>query len=189
MIFTSNDRKPNKWFRNRSKMLSLDVMFDSTPQAEAEVQTIIQTDSPLFDWIAHSLLTGYQTGSLDMDADVLSPVRSILFDLYDHANRPVPAYLNDEPAETRYDPGRRKWRRMAADNQFTMTRKQDNLHLTFDDDVRPWKIAEFRRHLPANARAEQEGHSIIVRSPDHFEEWLGEIDTGGVLDRIRSLFR
>lgn len=189
VIFTSNDRKPNKWFRNRSKMLSLDVMFDSTPEAEAEVQTIIQTDSPLFDWVAHRLLTGYQTGSLDMDADVLAPVRTVLFDLYDRADRTVPAYLNDEPAEDRYDPGRRKWRRMAENSQFTMTRKQDNLQLTFDDDVRPWKIAEFRRHLPANARADQEGHSIIVRSPDHFEAWLGEIDTGGVLDRIRSLFR
>ncbi len=189
VLFTSNDRKPNKWFRNRAKMLSLDVMFDSTPEAEAEVQNVIQTESPLFDWIAHRLLTGYETGTLEMDADVLAPVRTVLFDLYDRADRPIPAYVNDEPAEDRYDPGRREWRRLAADRQFTMTQRRDNLELAFDDDIRPWKIAEFRRHLPENVRADQEGHSIIVRSPDHFEDWLGEIETNGLLDTVRSFFR
>jgi hypothetical protein len=189
VIFTSNDRKPRKWFRNRTKMLSLDVMFDSTPAAEAEVQNIIQTESPLFEWIAHRLLTGYRTGSLDMDADVLAPVRFVLFDLYEQAERPVPAYLNDEPAETRYDPGRREWRRMAEDHQFTMSRRQDNLYLEFDEDIRPWKIAEFRRHLPADVRAGQEGRRIVVRSPDRFEAWLGEIETSGMLDTIKSFFR
>lgn len=186
LLFTSNDRKPQKWFRNRAKMLWLDVMFNSTPEAEAEVQTLIQTENPLFEWIAHRLLTGYQTDSLPMDADVLAPVRAILFDLYDRADRPIPPYFNDEPAEQCYDPGRREWRRIAGDNQFTVERRPDTLYLEFGEDIRPWEIGEFRRHLPADVRASQEGRRIVVRSPERFEEWLGEVESGGMLATIRS---
>jgi hypothetical protein len=186
ILFTSNDRKPQAWFRNRSKMLSLNVRFNPTPAAEAEVQDLIQTESPLFGWVAHRLLTEAPPGERWMEADVLAPVRAVLFDLYDRAGRPVPPYLHDEPAEQRYDPGRREWRRMAADDQFTAERRRDDLYLEFDDDIRPWKIAEFRRHLPANVRADQEGRRIVVRSPDRFEDWLGDIDRSGVLERIRS---
>jgi hypothetical protein len=53
------------------------------------------------------------------------------------------------------------------------------------DDVR-WKIAEFRRHLPADVRADQDGRRIVVRSPERFEDWLGTVDTGGVLDTLRA---
>ena len=186
ILFTSNDRKPQEWFRNRSKMLSLDVRFNPTPAAEAEVQDIIQTESPLFGWVAHQLLTEALPTERWMDADVLAPVRAALLDLYERADRPVPPYLHDEPAEQRYDPGRREWQRIAADNQFTMERRQDDLYLTFGEDIRPWKIAEFRRHLPADVRADQEGRRIVIRSPERFEDWLGEIERGGVLERIRS---
>jgi len=186
ILFTSNDRKPQAWFRNRSKMLSLDVRFNPTPAAEAEVQDIIQTESPLFGWVAHQLLSEALPTERWMDADVLAPVRAALLELYEQADRTVPPYLHDEPAEQRYDPGRREWQRIAADNQFTMEHRQDDLYLTFGEDIRPWKIAEFRRHLPADVRAEQEGRRIVVRSPERFEDWLGEIERGGLLERIRS---
>ncbi|PSQ98420.1 MAG: hypothetical protein BRD53_02290 [Bacteroidetes bacterium SW_7_64_58] len=174
ILFTSNDRKPQAWFRNRAKMLSLNVRFNPTPAAEAEVQDIIQTESPLFGWVAHQLLREAPPGERWMEADVLAPVRAALFDLYERADRAVPPYLHDEPAEQRYDPGRREWQRIAADNQFAMERRQDDLYLTFGEDIRPWKIAEFRRHLPADVRADQEGRRIVVRSPERFEDWLGE---------------
>ena len=189
LVFTSNDRRPQKWFRNRAKMLSLDVLFTSTPEAEAEVQTLIETENPLFEWIAHRLLEGYRSDSLPMDADVLSSVRAVVFDLYDRADRPVPPYLNDEPAEQRYDPGRREWRRMAEHQQFTIRRRQDALHLQFDDDIQHWTIAEFRRQLPVEVRATQEGHRIIIRAPDRFENWLGDVSADGLLGRVRSLLR
>ena len=187
LIFTSNDRRPRKWFRNRAKMLSLDVLFTSTPEAEAEVQTLIETENPLFAWIAHRLLAGYRSDTLPMHADVLSSVRAILFELYDRASRPVPPYLNDEPAEQRYDPGRRAWRRMAEDGQFTIARRQDALQLRFDDDIQHWTIAEFRRQLPVDVRATQEGHRILIRAPDRFEDWLGAMPSDGLWGRIKSL--
>ncbi len=52
ILFTGNDRKLQTWFRNRAKMLSLNVRFNPIPAAEAEVQDIIQTKSPLFGWVA-----------------------------------------------------------------------------------------------------------------------------------------
>jgi len=106
--------------------------------------------------------------------------------LYERADRPVPPYLHDEPAEQRYNPGRREPQRIAADNQFTMERRQNDLYLTFGEDIRPWKIAEFRRHLPADVGADQEGRRIVVRSPERFEDWLGEIERDGLLSQIRS---
>jgi len=187
LIFTSNDRRPQQWFRNRAKLLSLDVLFISTPEAEAEVQTLVETHNPLFEWIAHRLLEGYRSDSFPMDADVLSSVRAILFELYDRANRPVPPYLNNEPAEQRYDPGRRAWRRMAEDGQFTVRRRQHALHLRFEDDIQHWTIAEFRRQLPVAVRATQEGHRIIIRAPDRFEDWLGSMPSGGLWAHLKSL--
>ena len=187
LIFTSNDRRPQAWFRNRAKMLSLDVLFTSTPEAEAEVQTLIETETPLFGWVARRLLEGYRSDALPMDADVLSAVRAVLFELYDRADRPVPPYLNDEPAEQRYDPGRRAWRRMAEDHQFTITRRHDALHLRFSDDIQYWTIAEFRRQLPVDVRATQEGHRILIRAPERFEAWLGQMPPDGLWGRIKSL--
>jgi hypothetical protein len=43
--------------------------------------------------------------------------------------------------------------------------------------------------MEADVRAGQEGRRIVVRSPDRFEAWLGEIETGGMLDTIQSFFR
>ena len=70
-----------------------------------------------------------------------------------------------------------------------MERRQDDLYLTFGEDIRPWKIAEFRRHLPADVRADQEGRRIVVRSPERFEDWLGEVDSSGFLNTVRALLK
>ncbi len=47
-------------------------------------------------------------------------------------------------------------------------------------------VVLLRRHLPADVRADQEGRRLVIRSPDRFEDWLGEVDAGGVLDKIRA---
>lgn len=185
LIFTSNDRKPKKWFRNRAKILSLDVMFDPSPAGEAEVQRLIQRESPLFGWVATKLAERFRTGEIPMEADVLGPVRTAVLELYEAAGRSIPPYMSGQPAEVRYDPGRRQWRRLFEDGTFAVERRQDALYLVFDEDLRPWKIGEFRRDLPADVRATQEGRRIVVKSPDRFDEWLGEVTSGGWWARIR----
>jgi hypothetical protein len=123
LIFTSNDRKPRKWFRNRSKMLRLDVMFDPGPEAEAEVQGLIEQESPLFSWIAQDLIEKYQSGAAGMKKDALAPARQSLLDLYDRAGRERPQYMGERPTEKRYDPGRRAWRRLSQEDFFDIERR------------------------------------------------------------------
>jgi hypothetical protein len=76
---------------------------------------------------------------------------------------------------------------MAEDHQFTITRRHDALHLRFSDDIQYWTIAEFRRQLPVDVRATQEGHRILIRAPDRFEAWLGQMPPDGLWGRIKSL--
>jgi hypothetical protein len=188
LIFTSNDRKPRKWFRNRSKMLALDVMFDPGPEAEAEVQRLIERESSLFGWIAQDLIERYRSGAVEMEKDTLWPVRRSLIRLYEKAGRDRPGYLSETPAEKRYDPGRRAWRRLSREQLFDIERRQDKLYVEFTEEMRTWKIAEFRRKLPTRIRAEQEGRRIVIRSPSQFESWIGEIGGGGIAARIASIF-
>ncbi len=187
LIFTSNDRKPRKWFRNRSKMLSLDVMFDPGPEAEAEVQRLVEKTSPVFGWIAQDLIEKYRSGTVEMTEDTLSPVRNSLFQLYEQANQVPPDYVNETPAEKRYDPGRRAWRRLSQENLFDIEQRQDKLYVKFSEEMRTWKIAEFRRKLPTRIRAEQEGRRIVIRSPHQFKNWIGDLEGDGITGRIISL--
>jgi len=55
--FISNDKRPDEWFRNRSKILHFDVNFDTSYKGEAEVNRLIEQDNPLFLWFSHEFLT------------------------------------------------------------------------------------------------------------------------------------
>lgn len=188
LIFTSNDRKPPKWFRNRSKMLRLDVMFDPGPEAEAEVQRLIGQGSPLFAWIAQDLIEKYLSGTAEMSKDALAPIRRSLLSLYDRAGRERSRYMGTRPAEKRCDPGRRAWRRLSREALFEIKECHDKLYVEFDEEMRPWKVGEFLRKLPTRTRAEQEGHRIVVRSPEQFKAWIGTVGSEGIASRLMSFF-
>jgi hypothetical protein len=187
LVFTSNDRRPNAWFRNRAKILKLDVRFSPSPAAEGEVQQIIRTPNPLFGWIAHRLLTRFQADSIELADDVLAPVRKALLSLYEEAGREAPGYLSQVPAENRYDPGREEWRRLARNGEVHLRSQGETLYVTFDGELEHWEIAELGRKLPTRVRADQEGHRLVIRSPDAFEDWLGDIQVSWT-EKIRGLF-
>jgi len=53
VIFTSNDSRPNDWFRNRAKMLHFDVAFPSNPEdegfykAQEDLNEILDARNPI----------------------------------------------------------------------------------------------------------------------------------------------
>jgi hypothetical protein len=188
LIFTSNDRRPKEWFRNRSKMLSLNVMFDPSPEAEGEVQQLIKKDNPLFGWIAHRLIRRYDAGAIEMSGDVLAPVRKAVFELYDRAGRDVPSYMAMEPAEKRHDAGQQEWKRLAEDGRLQVRRRGEALYVTVGGELEHWEIGSLKRKLPTEMRAEQEGKRIVIRSPERFEKWLGGLPQSWV-DQLRGLLR
>ncbi|MCS3831124.1 hypothetical protein GGP91_003223 [Salinibacter ruber] len=189
LIFTSNDRRPKEWFRNRSKMLSLNVMFDPGPAAEGEVQRLIQKESPLFSWISCRLLHRFKDGKIEMTGDVLTPVRKALFELYGRSGRTPPDYLGMVPAEDRFDAAQQEWRRLAREGRLGVRRSGEKLYVTFEDEMEHWEIGEFKRKLPTKVRPDQEGKRVVIQAPEHFKEWMGGDLPSGWLSRLKGLFR
>jgi hypothetical protein len=188
LIFTSNDRRPKAWFRNRAKMLALGVLFDPSPAAEGEVRRLIETPSPLFGWVAHQLIRRYRGGEVPLTGDVLAPVRDVLFGLYERSGREAPPYLSAEPAEVRHDAGRREWRRLLDDRRARLRANGEVAYVTFDGEMQHWEVGDLGRKLPAEVRARQEGRRLVIRAPGRFEAWVGPPGPRW-LGWIRRLFR
>ncbi len=187
LIFISNDRKPDEWFRNRAKILHFDIMFHSSKEGEAEVNRIIDSDNPLFHWIAYELNRKFTRGDLELEDDVLAPVRRIIVDFYDRAGRRLPDFFPRNPAEQAHDMGRVKWQRLKRHAGFEIEMKEEGLRLEFPADMEHWEVAEYRRHLPSFIRAEQEGTGVIIKNPARFESWLGaEESTRGLLTKLKN---
>lgn len=189
LIFISNDVKPDKWFRNRAKLLHFDGRFTSGIEGEVEVNRIIDEGSPLFHWFTHL----YLDRDLRPKDDVLHDARAVFADLYDRADRELPDYFPEEPAEDLYDIGRRKWQRAYEDGKFTMETDGNVLRLAFADDVEGWEIARLQHDLPT-VGANKLGNEIVIEDGTRFRDWLDDTDDDdssghgdGLVGRVRSI--
>ena len=193
LIFTSNDSRPNDWFRNRAKMLHFDVAFPSNPEdegfyeAQQDLNEILDARNPIFSYVSRRVLTD----ELYRDAGgTVDDVRQVFLDFYDRAGREPPAYFPREPANRRYNIGKRKWRQACQRGDVEFERRDD--HLIADFDLEPHELYSYRKTLPTKMRPEKSGRNIIVKNPDDFEEWLdmddltadGEDSGGGILGRL-----
>lgn len=188
LIFISNDVKPDKWFRNRAKVIHFDGRFTSGIEGEVEVNRIIDEGSPLFHWFTHL----YLDRDVQLTDDVLYDARAAFAELYDRADRDLPEYFPEEPAEDLYDVGRRTWQRAFDDGKFEMRADGEVLRLEFAGDVEGWEIARLQHDLP-NVGADKLGNEVVVEDGDRFRAWLeaedpgGEPDRGGLVARLRSM--
>lgn len=186
--FISNDKRPGEWFRNRAKILRFDVNFTTSHQGEAEVNRLIDTENPLFQWFGHEYLA--RDLELGSDADALREVRATMLDLYEFAGRPVPTYFPDEPAEQAYDTGRERWRNLLEREDVTLVDDGDTLQVTFPESM-SFELHEYKRDPPMTVRVEKRGVDLIIKTPEEFFNWLGEATPvnrdNGFLSRARSL--
>ncbi|SIS21104.1 restriction endonuclease PLD domain-containing protein [Natronorubrum thiooxidans] len=173
IIFTSNDSRPNDWFRNRTKMLHFDVAFPSNPEdegfygAQEDLNAILDVRNPIFSYVSQRIL-GDQ---LYIQADgTVDDVRRVFLEFYDEANREPPAYFPKEPANRQYNIGKRKWRQARERGDVTFERRDD--HLIADFDLEPHELYSFRKTLPTKMRPEKSGRKIIIKNPDDFDDWL-----------------
>ncbi|MGM0381665.1 MAG: restriction endonuclease PLD domain-containing protein, partial [bacterium] len=189
LIFISNDRKPDEWFRNRAKILHFDVMFHSSKEGEAEVNRIIDYNNRIFSRVGRRFNEKFKKGHLQLEDDLLAPLRKIMVELYDEAEREIPDYFPHKPAERAHDMGRIKWQRLRRHTDFTTTMKEGELRLEFPGDMEHWEVAEYRRHLPPFVRADQEGTRVIVKNPHRFQNWLKKpTNNKGFVEKLKSLF-
>ena len=197
IIFTSNDSRPNDWFRNRTKMLHFDVAFPSNPEdegfyeAQRDLNEILGVSNPIFSYVARRLL---RENRYENAGGTVGHVREILLEFYDEADREVPEYFPREPANREYNIGKRKWRKARERGDVTFDRRED--HLIADFDLEPHELYSYRKTLPTKMRPEKSGRKIIIKNPDDFESWLettaqddteddeGNTGSGGILSRL-----
>jgi len=188
--FISNDKRPGEWFRNRAKILRFDVNFMTSHQGEAEVNRLIDTENPIFQWFGYEYLN--RDLELGTDSDALREVRAAMQDLYEHADRPLPDYFPTEPAEKAYDTGRERWRNLIDREDVEIAKDSDTLQVTFPESMN-FELHEYKRDPPMTVRIEKRGLDLIIKTPDEFFDWLGETTTGdpreGFLSRARSLLK
>ncbi len=205
--FISNDKRPDEWFRNRSKILHFDVNFDTSYKGEAEVNRLVEQDNPLFLWFTHEMLT--RELMLSNDDDALRTARAVMLEFYEYAGRDVPEWFPRRPAEQEHDAGRDRWFDLLAREDITTEDQGDRLRVSFPEEMST-DTYTYARDPPTVARVERRGRDLLIKSPDEFLDWLGEppagaeLDgrvseetatetsegesTGGMLDRVRGLF-
>ncbi|ELY58321.1 hypothetical protein [Natronolimnohabitans innermongolicus] len=186
--FISNDKRPGEWFRNRAKILRFDVNFMTSHQGEAEVNRLIDTENPIFQWFGYEYLN--RDLVLGTDSDALREVRAAMQDLYEYADRPLPDYFPTEPAEQAYDTGRERWRNLIDREDVEIAKDSDTLQVTFPESMN-FELHEYKRDPPMTVRIEKRGLDLIIKTPDEFFDWLGETTTEdpreGYLSRARNL--
>ena len=178
--FISNDKRPDEWFRNRSKILHFDVNFDTSYKGEAEVNRLIEQNNSLFLWFAYKMLNRELT--LSNDDDALRTARTVMLELYEYADRDVPEWFPRRPAEKKHDAGRDRWFDLLARDDVTTEDQGDRLRVSFPEEMST-DTYTYARDPPTVARVERRGRDLLIKSPDEFLDWLGEPPSGVDLDR------
>ena len=183
IIFTSNDSRPNDWFRNRAKMLHFDVAFPSNPEdegfyeAQKDLNQILDAQNPIFAYVSRRLL---QEERYRDASGTVGTVRDIVREFYAEADRDVPEYFPAEPANRKYNIGKRKWQQARDRGDVDFERRDDHLIAAFD--LEPHELYSYRKTLPTKMRPEKSGRNIIIKNPEDFEEWLDVKDSANSSD-------
>ena len=183
LIFTSNDSRPNDWFRNRAKMLHFDVAFPSNPEdegfykAQEDLNTILDARNPIFSYVSRRILTDERY--LDAGGTV-DDVRQIFLEFYDQTDRNRPKYFPEEPANREYNIGKRKWRQAYERGDVTFEQRENQLIAEFD--LEPHELYSYRKTLPTKMRPEKSGRNVIIKNPDGFAEWIDLADLDATAD-------
>jgi len=175
LIFTTNDALPKSEFRNRMKILSMDVSFPSNPEdpgfraAQDDLSEVLERQNPIFSYVARRMLTEqpWTDGN-----GTIEDVRRILREFYDEADRPQPEYFPaDEPAEKTYDTGRLKWQRDIQGGRVTFESEPNAITADFDRDE--YEVYDYEKRLPKRFMSEKSSTSVYIGAPEEFAEWLG----------------
>jgi len=143
------------------------------------VNQFIAPASPVFLWFANEMLTRELT--LSNDDDALRTTRRVMIDLYEYADRPVPAWFPRRPAEQEHDAGRDRWFDLLARDDITTEDQGERLRVSFPEEMAT-DTYTYARDPPTVARVERRGRDLLIKSPDEFIRWLGDPPAGVELD-------
>ncbi|WP_248516294.1 hypothetical protein [Salinarchaeum laminariae] len=175
LIFTTNDALPKSEFRNRMKILSMDVSFPSNPEdpgfreAQEDLAAVLERQNPIFSYVARRMLTEqpWTDGN-----GTIEDVRRIVREFYNEAGREQPEYFPaEEPAEKTYDTGRLKWQRDIEGGRVTFESEPDAI--TADFEREEYEVYDYEKRLPKRFMSEKSSTSVYIGAPEDFAEWIG----------------
>ncbi|WP_254821905.1 restriction endonuclease PLD domain-containing protein [Haloglomus halophilum] len=175
LIFTTNDALPKSEFRNRMKILNMDVSFPSNPEdpgfheAQEDLSEVLEQENPIFSYVARRMVREEPwtdgTGTIE-------DVRHILNDFYEEADRPKPDYFPAEkPAEKTYDTGRMKWQRDIRGGRVTFEPEPDGIEAKFKREK--YEVFDYEKRLSKRFMSDQSGSDVFIGDPEAFAEWVG----------------
>ena len=175
LIFTTNDALPKSEFRNRMKILSMDVSFPSNPEdpgfraAQEDLAEVLERHNPIFSYVARQMV---RRKPWTNGTGTIEDVRRIICEFYDEAGREQPEYFpSDEPAEKTYDTGRIKWQRDIQGGRVTFEREPQAI--TADFDREEYEVYDYEKRLPKRFMSEKSSTSVYIGAPDEFAKWIG----------------
>ena len=187
LIFSSNDNKPKKWFRNRAKMIDFNLQFEDTNLSQFESVQLMDTKNIIFKWFSQLHLNKINEDGIDIKKDdFLYLTRKIFKDLYSMANKELPTYFPKEPAEKEHDPGVINWKEHEKENQLFIKEDDNKIIVEFKDSMKFWQINELEADLGKEIHSEIRGDTIIIRNPDRFKEWYGSSTNSNLLSKIKN---
>lgn len=185
IVMTSNDSRPSGWFRERAKILTFDCVFTSGLEGDRHVNRLIEEPNPIFEWFVHR----YLDSEIEPHDDPLYRAREILREFYEVAERDVPVYFPDEPAEEKFSLERLDLQKKEDTGAFEIRRRDGELFLEFGEDIQMWTVSKIRKRLPHACRAEAQGRRILIKNPEAFEEWWRSEESRGLLGRLGAWVR
>lgn len=186
LAFISNDNLPRSRIQHRAKILNFDIQFKDTHHTAKYVNDLTERSNPLFTWFAE-IFKDRDVIMRSQDADTLAEAREVFKELYEKADRELPSYFPDEPAEKKYDIGKWMWEDAYQSDIVEFERRNGNLIAQFDESLSPYSgVRKYKRSLPNEARAQQDGTQVLIRAEDPAIDWFPfKIeDEGGLISRI-----
>jgi hypothetical protein len=194
LIFTTNDGLPSEEFRNRLKMLHMDITYPSSPrdenfdEAQEELSRVLELHNPIFDYVSYEM-TRREPWNDDGPTRTVGDVRSILNEFYERANRTKPSYFPaDKPAEETHSTGKRKWDRYIRYGQVDFELQQGAL--TADFDLEWFDVSNLEKMLPKRVRSSCGSTVVTISSEQEFADWIGyeisELIDGSVAESVET---
>ena len=172
LAFISNDNLPRNRIQHRAKILNFDIQFKDTHQTAKYVNDLTERSNPLFTWFAE-IFKDRDVIMRSQDADTLAEARQVFKELYSKADRELPSYFPDRPAEQKYDIGKWMWEDAYESGLVEFQRRNGNLIAKFDDSLSVYSsVRKYARTLPNEARAQQDGNQIQIKAEETLEDWF-----------------
>jgi hypothetical protein len=172
LAFISNDNLPRSRIQHRAKILNFDIQFKDTHQTAKYVNDLTERSNPLFTWFS-KMFSDRDVIMRSQDADTLAEARKVFKELYNQANRELPSYFPEEPAEKKYDIGKWMWEDAYKSNLVKFQRRNGNLIAKFNDSLSVYSsVRKYARTLPNKARATQDGNQIQIKTEEAVTDWF-----------------